>query len=284
MNIVILGAGRIGSVFAFQLARAGHDVTAVCRGARLKALQRDGAIVTVDGRKALLLAAVEVLNLTTPFDLAIVTIPEHQFQPLIAPLAASAARVVLLMFNSFSGCKAYRDAIGAERLQMGFPNMAASLSEQLLHFQVDGPGMTTAVPSGALAEVFDAAGLPTVVERDMDAYLRSHVAMVVPLFIAALWMWKRPQALSLQEAWSLAAAWRDGFRLVRSQGHKVRPGMLTVLAIAPRWFGAPLLWAFARSAAVRELGAFGPAETRWLIDSMVAYAPERTRNLFANRP
>ncbi|MCY1008568.1 hypothetical protein OV079_24005 [Nannocystis pusilla] len=41
MKIAILGRGGIGSTFAFQLARAGHDVTVIARGARLAYLERE---------------------------------------------------------------------------------------------------------------------------------------------------------------------------------------------------------------------------------------------------
>ena len=45
MNIAIIGAGRIGSTFAYYFSRGGHEVTLIARGQRLEALQRDGAIV-----------------------------------------------------------------------------------------------------------------------------------------------------------------------------------------------------------------------------------------------
>ncbi|WP_437518148.1 ketopantoate reductase family protein [Sorangium sp. So ce1099] len=52
MKMAVLGTGAIGSTFAYQLAKAGHEVTAVARGARLQRLQEDGAVVLVDGERA----------------------------------------------------------------------------------------------------------------------------------------------------------------------------------------------------------------------------------------
>lgn len=43
VKIAVSGPGGIGSTFAFQLARAGHEVTVVARTKRLAQLQRDGA-------------------------------------------------------------------------------------------------------------------------------------------------------------------------------------------------------------------------------------------------
>ncbi|ATB31493.1 2-dehydropantoate 2-reductase [Melittangium boletus DSM 14713] len=45
MKVAIVGPGSIGSTFAFHLARAGHDVTVVARGARLAQLEKDRAIL-----------------------------------------------------------------------------------------------------------------------------------------------------------------------------------------------------------------------------------------------
>lgn len=70
MKIILIGAGRIGSAVAFCLAKAGHDVTVVARGARFDTLNRDGAIVTVDGR-SVPVKVVSTLDPATPSDLAI---------------------------------------------------------------------------------------------------------------------------------------------------------------------------------------------------------------------
>ena len=57
MRIAVIGPGGIGSTVAFELSKAGHDVTVVGRpGSRLEELKRDGAIVKSDGDRA----AVEV--------------------------------------------------------------------------------------------------------------------------------------------------------------------------------------------------------------------------------
>ena len=42
MNVVVMGAGGVGGYFGALLARAGHRVTAIARGAHLDALQQDG--------------------------------------------------------------------------------------------------------------------------------------------------------------------------------------------------------------------------------------------------
>ena len=53
-SIAVVGVGGIGSSFAYQLARKGHDVTVVARpgSARLHQLQRDQGIVRKTGERA----------------------------------------------------------------------------------------------------------------------------------------------------------------------------------------------------------------------------------------
>ena len=42
MRICIFGAGAVGSHIAVRLARAGHDVSCVMRGAHLEAVRANG--------------------------------------------------------------------------------------------------------------------------------------------------------------------------------------------------------------------------------------------------
>ena len=45
MKFAILGSGAVGGYYGAKLARAGHDVTFIARGAHLDAIRRDGLLV-----------------------------------------------------------------------------------------------------------------------------------------------------------------------------------------------------------------------------------------------
>ncbi len=50
MNIVVFGVGGVGGFFGGKLAKAGHDVTFIARGAHLEAINQNGLIVkSIDG-------------------------------------------------------------------------------------------------------------------------------------------------------------------------------------------------------------------------------------------
>ena len=72
LRIAVLGAGRIGSTFAFQLARVGHhEVAVVARpgSTRFQQLRRDGGIVNIKGERRGGAGRRHVWTSKTPYDL-----------------------------------------------------------------------------------------------------------------------------------------------------------------------------------------------------------------------
>lgn len=128
LRIAVLGVGNIGSTFAFQLVNCGgHDVTVIARpgSARLKQLQRDGAIVNVQGEQASV-AVADKLDDQMPFDLVLVTLLAHQVDAVLPALRRSAARCVQFMFNTFDP-ERLREAVGPERCAFGMNFVQATL-------------------------------------------------------------------------------------------------------------------------------------------------------------
>ena len=122
LRIAVLGAGKIGSTFAFQFARAGgHEVTAIARpgSVRLQQLQRDRGVIDVKGEQASV-RVIDMLDEETPYDLLIVTLLAHQTDALFPALQRSAAKCIQFMFNTFHP-ERLQDAIGAERCAFGMP-------------------------------------------------------------------------------------------------------------------------------------------------------------------
>lgn len=284
-NIAILGAGRIGSAFAFHLARAGHQVTVVARGARLADLQRDLAIVDVDGRRSAVMVAGE-LDPTVAFDAVLFTVLAHQLDAALPALSASSARSIVFLLNTFEPLDRPRDAVGRGRAVFGFPAIVADYQDGKLRSQIDLPGQGVTLDDEAWAGVFEHAGFPPKVERDMQSWLRSHAAAMAPLMTAGRTVSARGRGLTWREARRHAAAVDEGFAVVRALDHRVIPAMHAVIAHMPRSAKAAILWSLSRSRRLGSLGDRGPGEPRALIDAMIAAAPAgvATNALRAIRP
>ncbi|WP_437972568.1 2-dehydropantoate 2-reductase N-terminal domain-containing protein [Sorangium sp. So ce260] len=283
MKIVIIGPGGIGSTFAFQLARAGHDVTVVARGKRLEQLRRDEAIVSAAGERAAVRVSA-ALDATTEWDLALVTVLASQVDAVLPALAASAAKTVMFMFNTFEPLSRLRDAVGSARFAFGFPAILATLDDGKLTSRIVDRGMVTTVTDPAWAKVFAGAGVPTVVHQDMESWLRTHAALVVPVMVAVVAAHARQAGISWAEATSLARAMEEGLRVVRQLGNTITPEPMAMLSRLPTPAVATLLWMVSRVEAVRKMGAAGPGEPRTLIDAIAAAAPGQTPALLAIRP
>lgn len=273
MNIAIIGLGGIGSTFAFQLARAGHQITVIARGQRLEQLTRDQAIVTTAGERAEVRVAGS-LDPTIAFDLVLVTVLAPQVDAVLPSLQASAAKTVMFMFNTFEPFARLRDAVGAARFAFGFPAILANVQDAgRLESTIVTRGQITTVTDGGLAEVFTQAGIASVVHADMESWLRTHAAMVVPFMIAVARSHERRAGLSWNESWKLANALDEGMGLVKKLGNAITPVPMVVLSCLPRVSTAALLWSATRMSSLRKSGAAGTKEPRALIDSMQAVAP-----------
>lgn len=280
MHIAIYGTGAIGSALAFQLSKAGHRVTTIARGKRLEQLQRSGAIVRVGGDRAAIEPS-EKLDRSVPYDLLVVSVLAPQVPAILEDLKASAAKQVMFMFNTFESIEPLKQAVGAHRFRFGFPmGIFGYLVEGELQFQVNSG---TTVDDPAWAKRFTEAGVPTVTSDDMQGWLRSHAALVIPLMSIGVRVHARGAGITWKEARLAAAAFDEGFEAVKAMGHRITPTMVHALAVLPRFVLVPLLWAMSRATFLRELGKLGDHEFKMLIDQ-IAKAWKPTPALTALRP
>lgn len=282
MKIAIIGPGSIGSTFAFQLARAGHEVTVVARGKRLAQLQQDQAIENVAGTRAAVRVSA-ALDTTTAWDLVLVTVLASQVDVLLPTLAASAAKTVMFMFNTFESLDRLRAAVGVARFAFGFPAILARIEHGKLSSKIVTRGLITPVTDAVWAKIFTDAGIPAVVEPDMESWLRTHAALDVPVMMVSVTAHARQAGVRWTEAMRAARAMDEGFGLVRRLGNTVAPAPIALLSRMPTPLVAALLWTLSRVTAIPKMGAAGPGELRTLIDAMHAAAPGHTPALLAIR-
>ena len=274
LRIAVLGAGKIGSAFAFQLARVGgHDVTVIARpdSLRLQQLQRDGAIVDVKGERASVRVS-SALDEQTPYDLVIVTLLAHQTDTLLPALTRSAAKSIQFMFNTFHP-ERLQEAIGGERCCLGMPFVQATLDgDGRLKATIGAGGQKTIMSRQRWVDVFNAAGLPAALEPDMPLWLRCHAPMCVAFESVSVAGERRGGGASWKEALILARGVHASYKLITRLGYPVYPKAKQRINGRPAVAVAAMLWSMSRVRPFRELLATGKFECCALVDSMVVAA------------
>ena len=101
MKICVFGAGAIGGYLAVQLATAGHEVCVVARGPHLRAIQKQGLKLVLQGQEKIArLAAYDDPSAFGVQDVVICALKSHQAYeaaPLFAPLLGDSTTVVTAM-------------------------------------------------------------------------------------------------------------------------------------------------------------------------------------------
>ena len=272
LSIAVIGVGGIGSTFAYQLARAGHDVTAVARpgSRRLQQLHRDQGVLCTSGERAALRVA-DRLDDEVPYDLVVVTTLSHQVDAVLPALERSKARCVHFMFNIFDP-ERLRTAIGEDRCSFGMPFVMANLdAEGMLHSTITDSRKTLHGDKRWVA-LFNAAGMPSAFEPDMPLWLRCHVPLCIAFESISVAGQRRGGGASWAEAMTVARGVHGGFAIIQGLGRRLYPASKSVIHASPTAVLAGFLWSVSRIASFRDLLATGENECRALADDLVSAA------------
>ena len=273
LRIAVIGVGGIGSTFAFQLARAQHDVMAIARPGsnRLRQLQRDNGVVNVKGECAPMRVA-DALDETIAYDLVIVMLLAHQVDAVLPALQRSAAKRIQFMFNNFEP-ERLRDAIGPDRVGFGMPFVQATVdADGKLKATIGAAGQKTLLDEQRRVKVFVEVGLPAQLEADMSLWLRCHAPICVAFESVSVAGERRGGGASWREAMGLARGVHECFALIMRLGYRVYPFGKLRLRKSPVWVLAAMLWLMSRITAFRVLWATGVHECRALVDTMARAA------------
>lgn len=134
MRILVYGAGGVGAFFGALLARAGHDVHFVARGAHLEALRSRGLRITSN-----LIGDVEVPRVSVypcaadcgPADLVLVCVKTHQTDSILDDLAAVVGddTVVIPLQNGVESDEQLAARFGSRRVLPAAVYVGATIDE-----------------------------------------------------------------------------------------------------------------------------------------------------------
>jgi len=178
MRVAVLGAGGIGGYYGARLAKAGHDVVFIARGAHLEAMQERGLTVrTPEGESTLPVVAVADPRGLDPVDLVLFCVKAYDTESgarSIVPLVASDT-TVLTVQNGVDNVVAIASVVGTGAV------LAAAVYAAL---QIAGPGVIARTgaeagePGGAvtarttrIAAAFEQSGIAHQVSPDIDRVL-----------------------------------------------------------------------------------------------------------------
>ena len=248
MQFLIYGAGNIGCLYAAKLAQSGQDVAILARGDRHDAL-RDRGITLEDGvSRVRTTTSVRVVNRLDPgdaYDLVLVVLPKPALAEVL-PILASNERTPSVMFfgNDAAGPEPMISALGSERVLLGFPGAGAIPHDDAIRYvitsrreqpttigELDGRASERIV---AIAGALERAGFPASICDNMDAWLKTHVAKILPTAGALFYAGGLEQLATHGEALGLMVrAIREGLAVLRANDIPITPSNHRVLQWLP---------------------------------------------------
>lgn len=257
MNILVYGAGVLGSLYAARLQESGQNVSILARGKRLDGLRKHGIMIhyPIFGTSTTTyVRVVDSLAWEDAYDLIMVFVRKNQLTDILPALAANRYTAsMLFMLNNAAGPGQIIAALGCQRVLAGFPGAGGTRAGNMIRATVL-PGVLQPTCIGELdgsstphvrqiAHVLKAAGFPTVIRRNMDAWLKTHAALVSPIANAIYMADGDIHQLAHDRASVLLMlrAIREGFQVLHSLNIPVTPMRMNVFALIPEVFMVSLL-------------------------------------------
>ncbi len=253
MKILVYGAGNMGSLYAALLGASGQNVSILARGKRLADIRVHGLqlehAVTGEPTEARV-DAVERLDANDAYDLVLVILPKNHVAEVLPILAANRETPSVMFFgNNAAGPREMVDALGRDRVLLGFPGAAAvSLDGRIRYLITSALEQPTTIGEldgarspriEAIEKALTAGGFPVQICSNMDAWLKTHVAKISPT-ANALYMAggdHRRLARTRDALVLMLRAIREGYSVLSAQGIPITPANHRIF----RWLPEPLL-------------------------------------------
>ncbi|MDP8997339.1 MAG: hypothetical protein M3O03_10130 [Pseudomonadota bacterium] len=243
MKILVYGAGVIGSVYAARLLEAGHHVTVLARGRRLDDIRHHGLVlkdVTSGIQSTTQVTAVDQLVTSDQYDVILITVRRDQLASVIPILKTILGSPDLVfMLNNPIGSGDLVQEFGQNRVLLAFPGLGGVEERGVVQYAMIAQQPTTLGQMGTrrserlneLAKSFRAAGFPTRIEPNMDAWLKTHAFFVTAISGAIYLADGDCRQLSKDKAKLslMTQGVREGFNVVNQLGMTVTPLSLRIL-------------------------------------------------------
>jgi 2-dehydropantoate 2-reductase len=198
MKTLIFGAGPIGSLYAYLLHKAGKDVTILARNKHFDFIKENGVVLVnefTEKKDAANVKVVDKLAENDAYDLVVVAIRKNKIQPVLRFLSRNQnIKNILFLGNNSLGFDAYLEHLPTEKVLFGFGRAGGGRKDHVVHYvdseKPNGKRMPIIIGEidGEIKErtegikaFFESAEVPVEIGKDMDGWLKYHIAMVLPM-------------------------------------------------------------------------------------------------------
>jgi 2-dehydropantoate 2-reductase len=291
MEVLVIGAGVIGSVYGAHLAAAGHSVSVLRHSTRSEDIARDGLVlVNVDTGKSLRPRVKVVGEITDCLPhLVLVAVRSDQLTAACSTIAAVRGRPTLLFFgNNPEGRQALpRDLPGT--VGLGFPGVGGQLKGSTVEYVVirQQPTALEADRDMVLDEIersLREQGLRVNRVAKMDGWLLYHATFIASVSAALYRCGTDPIRLAGDRAVLslMCRSVTEGFAALRREGIGGAPGNLAFLHRALLHSFAVRYWSRTMRSPMGELcfaahARHAKSEMLSLVNAVIARFPDQSK-------
>ncbi len=254
-RILVYGAGPVGTILAYMLQDAGLDVTVLARGQRLEYIQRYGVMLEPVGTERATSRKVDVIDRLFPedaYDLVIVTVGKNHYSGVLPFLSANIYTPnVLFLGNNVEGSGEMVRLLGRDRVLLGFPFMNGTIEGRTVQYKTaEKTSISIGELDGGASErltwitgLLEGAGFNVVANRDMEAWLKYHAAVILPLAYSYIKAEHDVKRLTGDREGMTDAikAMREGFSVLKELGYPFAMEGLKRLEGLPMMLAVPYL-------------------------------------------
>jgi len=254
MKTLIYGAGPLGILYTYLLHKAGKDVTILARNRQFDFIKKNGVVLVNEytGEKvAAKVNVVDKLEEKDAYNLVVVLIRKNKIQPVLSVLSKNEnVKNILFMGNNTLGFDEYLEYLPKEKVLFGFPGGGGSRIEHVVHYidseKPNGKRMPITIGEidgkikGRTREIkalFESSSVPVNIVKDIDGWLKYHVAFVSPIAGALLMCGDNYKLAKNKDAIrSYIRAAKEGGNVLKALGYTKRyPFKFNLFYWMPEW-------------------------------------------------